>query len=147
MKRVQTEVHQRLDVLGVKVSQFLEDFGMSSAGFYRALMYRKGEHKPTKTVLADHNTIEFLMDNCDTRRAYDNYVKEHGVKEKAAVAQSIDEVYPYETGPSTEKGITEEAFKMQQVVWSKNQLELKEKIAILEKENAALKTLLKIYMV
>lgn len=145
MKRIQTDVHQRLDVLGVKVSQFLEDFGMSSAGFYRALMYRKGEHKPTKTVLVDHNTIEFLMENCDTRRAYDNYVKEHGVKEKEAVAQSIEKVY--ESNEASEKSVTDEAFKMQQVVWSKNQLELKEKIAILEKENAALKTLLKIYMV
>jgi len=145
MKRIQTDVHQRLDVLGVKVSQFLEDFGMSSAGFYRALMYRKGEHKPTKTVLADYNTIEFLMNNCETRRAYDTYVKEHGVKEKAVVAQSIGEVY--ESNKASEEVITNEAFKIQQVIWSKNKLSLEEKITVLEKENAALKTLLKIYMV
>lgn len=144
MKQNKTEVHERLSLLGVTVTQFIEDFGMSSAGFYRALMYRKGEHTPTKKVLADYNTIEFFMDHCDTRKVYDNFVKEHGVKEKVKVAQVINEVYPNAT--DEEEFITSKEFKHQQIIWAKNQLELKDRVDILGKENAALKTLLKIYM-
>ena len=147
MKRTKTMVHERLNVLGVTVTQFIEDFGMSSAGFYRALDYRKNsDGQASDIVLRNAALITQVMDRCDTRKMYNEFVKQYGVKEKLRVAESIQSTFANEVEPTSEVCYTEAQIQLLQDSHHRETDRLVKKIDGLAEENKALKTLLKIYM-